>query len=143
MNIFFTHCSKSKDDRLKGTGQKVSPRDLYLASFVQQFCRECERLGLTHAIFSDLHGFVFPTDKIEWYDKNPTELLRDEKERNSLFDSAYSTLRDYSQAYFYHLPDEIRRLHPLYGMLVNDMTKRGIKITEITDLNLLSKLSRT
>jgi len=142
-NLFFTHCSMTKDDKLKGTGRKVSPCELYMAPFVQQFCHECKRLGLTYAIFSDVHGFVFPTDRIEWYDKSPTELLRNDAERKSLFDGAYSTLRNYSHAYFYHLPEEIRGLHPLYRMLVDDMTSRGIKISEITDLSLLSKLSGT
>ena len=140
--LFFTHCSKTKDDRLRQTGDKVAPNRLYLAPYVQKFCRECERLGLTYAIFSDLHGFVFPTDRIRWYDKSPGELLRNDEERTKLFDKAYTTLRDYSETYFYHLPKVIRRLHPLYRMLIDEMTRKGIRITEITDLSLLSELSK-
>ena len=139
-HLFFTHCSKTKDDKLRGTGRKVSPCELYQAQFVQDFCQECEKLGLTYAIFSDLHGFVFPTDRIEWYDKNPSELCQNEEERRRLFDRAYSTLRNYSHAYFYHLPD---RLHQLYRMLIDDVTKRGVKITEITEVSQLAKLSKT
>ena len=118
----------------------MPPCKLYLAPFVQQFCRECERLRLPHAIFSDLHGFVFPTDRIGWYDKNPTDLLHNNAERIALFDKAYNTLRNYSVAYFYHLPEEMRRLHPLYRKLVDEMTERGIKIIEVSDLGQLSKL---
>ena len=140
--LFFTHCSKTKDDRLKQTGEEVPPCKLYLAPFVQQFCRECEKLKLPCAIFSDLHGFVFPTDRIGWYDKNPTDVLHNEEERTSLFEKAYNTLRNYSEAYFYHLPEQIHKLHPLYRMLVDEMTERGAKIIEVTDLSQLSKLSR-
>jgi hypothetical protein len=143
LNLFFTHCSRTKDDRLKQTGGKVPPRCLYLADFVQRFCRECERLGIPYAVFSDIHGFVFAEDKIGWYDKDPAELLQNSRDRNELFQKAYDTLKEYSEAYFYHLPEQIRRLHPLYRMLIEDMRRRGLKMTEITDLNLLPGLPRS
>ena len=141
--LFFTHCSKTKDDRLKQTGETVPPRQLYLADFVQRFCCECERLQIPYAVFSDLHGFVFAEDKIGWYDKDPTELLRNSRDRTELFQKACDTLKEYPEAYFYHLPEHIRRLHPLYRMLIEDMRRRGLKITEITDLSLLSTLPRS
>jgi len=72
--LFFTHCCAKKDDSLKGTGKKVLPLELYLATPTQRFMRRCIEMGVEWAIFSDKHAFVFPKDKIEWYEKPPDTL---------------------------------------------------------------------
>ena len=140
--LFFTHCSRTKDDRLKGTRVKVLPCDLYKAPFVQDFCKKCKCLDLPFAIFSDLHGFVFPTQRVEWYDKDPREILEDESAKNALFEKALATLRQYEIAYFYHLPETVRRLHPLYAALVEHLTRSGVRIVEITDLTKIDAVAK-
>jgi hypothetical protein len=140
--LFFTHCSRTKDDRLKGTGTKVSPCKLYKARFVQDFCDKCASLGLDFAIFSDLHAFVFPAQKIEWYDKDPREVLYNERAKNELFESALSTLRQFDAGYFYHLPENVRPLHRLYAELVEYLTRMGVRIVDITDLSQIDTIAK-
>jgi hypothetical protein len=128
--LYFTHCCAKKDDSLRGTGKRVSPLELYLASPTQRFMRRCIEVGVEWAIFSDEHAFLFPEDRIEWYEKDPNTLSSVEKE--GLFNKAYEVLKNYHLAYFYCNPG---RLHPVYRELVNDMKKRGVNIREMTHLN--------
>lgn len=128
--LYFTHCCAKKDDSLRDTGRRVSPLELYLATPTQRFMRRCIEIGVEWAIFSDKHAFLFPKDKVEWYEKDPNTLSPAEKE--GLFIEAYDVLKNYDLACFYYNPG---RLHPVYRELVNDMKKRGITIREITHLN--------
>jgi len=125
--LYFTHCCAKKDDKLKGTNKKMSPQALYQSSKIQGFIKSCEEEGVEWAIFSDKYAFVFPSDRIRWYEKHPKDVS--EQEKKQLFDNAFNTLRNYDCTYFYYNPG---RLHPLYRELVNEMKMRGINIQEIT-----------
>jgi len=125
--LYYTHCSGKKDDKLKGTSQKVPPQALYQSSKTQGFIKRCEEEVVKWAIFSDKYAFVFPSDRIGWYEKHPDDVT--EEEKGQLFDKAFNTLRNYDCAYFYYNPG---RVHPLYLELVNEMKMRGINIQEIT-----------
>jgi hypothetical protein len=125
--LYFTHCCKKRDDTLKGTGKKVSPQALYKSSKTQGFMKRCEEEGVEWAIFSDKYGFVFPSGRIEWYDKHSKDVS--EQEKKQLFEKALNTLRNYRCSYFYYNPG---RVHPLYLELVSEMKMRGINIQEIT-----------
>ncbi len=96
--LYFTHCSCEKDDKLKGTGKKVSPQELYKSPRIQGFIERCKGEGVEWAIFSDKHALVFPTDKIGWYDKHPDDVS--EEEKKLLFNKAFDTLKNYHRAYF-------------------------------------------
>ena len=128
--LYFTHCCTKKDDSLKGTGRKVSPLELYKATLTQRFMRRCIKAEVEWAIFSDKYAFVFPDDRILWYEKHPSTLTYTEKKR--LFDDAFEVLKDYDLAYFYYNPG---RLHPFYRELINEMRGRGRDIREITHLD--------
>jgi len=44
--IYLTHCAAKKDDALKGTGRKVPPDLLYMATPTKRFMRCCKELGV-------------------------------------------------------------------------------------------------
>ena len=121
--LFFTHCYAKKDDSLKGTGRRVTPLELYKATPTQRFMRRCIKTKVNWAIFSDKHAFVFPNEKIEWYEKPPNTLTGAEKEE--LFNRAYSVLKNYGLTFFYFNPG---RFHPAYRDLLEDMKRRGINM---------------
>lgn len=125
--LYFTHCSGKKDDRLKGTNKKVSPQELYKSGRIQGFMKRCEEEGVDWAIFSDKYAFVFPSDRIGWYEKHPDNVS--EKEKKQLFEKAFNTLSNYDYAYFC---PSTGRVHHLYRELVNEMKMHGINIQEIT-----------
>lgn len=131
--LYFTHCCAKKDDSLKDTGKRVSPMELYKATPTQRFMRKCIETGVEWAIFSDMYAFVFPDDRIAWYEKHPSTLTHTEKRK--LFNDAFDVLKDYDLAYFYYNPG---RLHPFYRELVDEMRRRGKKIREITHLDDIS-----
>ena len=128
--LYFTHCCAKKDDSLKDTGKKVPLRELYKATPTQRFMRKCTEARVEWAIFSDRYAFVFPDDRIAWYEKHPRTLTYVEKRR--LFDGAFKVLEGYDEAYFYYNPG---RLHSFYRELVSEMRKRGRNIREITHLS--------
>ena len=128
--LYFTHCCAKKDDSLKGSGKKVSPMQLYQATPTQRFMERCVETDVGWAIFSDKYGFVFPQDRVEWYEKHPKTVSASEKKR--LFNKAYADLQKYDTAIFYYNPG---RIHPLYRELVDEMRKRGVRIREITHLH--------
>ncbi len=128
--LYFTHCCAKKDNSLRGTGKKVSPMELYQATPTQRFMRRCAEAGVEWAIFSDKYAFVFPDDRIPWYEKHPSTLTLTEK--NRLFHNALEVLKNYHLAYFYYNPG---RLHPFYRELVDKMRRRGNDIREITHLD--------
>ena len=78
--LYFTHCCAKKDDSLKGTGKRVPPMELYTATPTQSFMRRCADNRVEWAIFSDKFAFVFPNDRIPWYDKHPSTVLTPRKE---------------------------------------------------------------
>lgn len=131
--LYFIHCCAKKDDSLRDTGKKVPPMELYKATPTQRFMRKCTETGVEWAIFSDKYAFVFPHDRIAWYEKHPSTLTDDEKEK--LFNDAFETLKAYDLAYFYYNPG---RLHPVYRELINEMRRRGMDIREITHLDDIS-----
>jgi len=113
------------------TPEKVFPKDLYNASFIQRFIRQCEKVNVEWAIFSDKYAFVFPHDKITWYEKHPGKVLKNKIEFKQLLDQAYQQIQKYETALFYHNPG---RLHPLYKLLIRELRGKGLKIEEITHL---------
>ncbi len=135
-NLYFTHCSAKKNDKFRGTSEKVSPRDLYNATYIQRFIRQCEALNLDWAIFSDEYGFVFSRDKIGWYEKHPSKVLSNQSEFDQLINKAYYQLGDYELVFFYHNPG---RFHPLYELLIRALQERGVKIKGITHLYEIKK----
>jgi len=131
--LYFTHCCATKDDSLKNTRKKAPPMELYKANTTQRFMKKCTKVRVEWAIFSDDHAFVFPDDRIEWYDKPPSTLTYTEKKK--LFNDAFETLKAYDLAYFYYNPG---RLHPVHRELINEMRRRGMDIREITHLDDIS-----
>lgn len=107
----------------------VPPAQLYQATPTQRFMRNCEQIGVEWAIFSDKYGFVFPNDRIQWYEKHPSTVTSSEKEK--LFNDANSLLQRYDLAYFYYNPG---RIHPFYLELAIEMRRRGRVVQEITHL---------
>ena len=87
-------------------------------------------MNVQWAIFSDLYAFVFPNDRIQFYEKHPKTVTEDEKE--ALFAQACRTLDSYDTAVFYYNP---RRLHPFYRELILEMRQKGKRILEITHLS--------
>jgi len=127
--LYFTHCCAKKDNSLKNTDKKVPPAQLYQATPTQRFVRNCQQVGVEWAIFSDKYGFVFPNDRIQWYERHPSTVTPSEKEK--LFNDANSLLQRYDLAYFYYNPG---RIHPFYLELVREMRRRGRAVREITHL---------
>ena len=126
--IYLTHCSKKKDDSLKGTGKKVTPDRLYTATPIQRFIKRCKEKGVEWAIFSDKYGVVFPDQKIEWYDKPPSKVT--EQEFRRLLNDFDQKLAPYDEIWFYHNPG---RFHPLYRRLLTE-TKLRDRIRLFTHL---------
>ena len=131
--LYFTHCCAKKDDSLKETGKRASPMELYKATPTQRFMRRCTEAEVEWAIFSDKYAFVFPDDRIEWYEKHPSTLIDIEKRK--LLDHAFEVLKNYDLVCFYYNPG---RLHQFYRELVDEMRRRGRKIREITHLDNIS-----
>jgi len=126
--IYLTHCSKKKDDSLKGTDKKVTPDRLYTATPIQRFIKRCKEKGVEWAIFSDKYGVVFPDQKIEWYDKPPNKVT--EQEFRRLLNDFDQKLAPYDEIWFYHNPG---RFHPLYRRLLTE-TKLRDRIRLFTHL---------
>ena len=126
--IYLTHCSKKKDDSLKGTDKKVTPDRLYTATPIQRFIKRCKEKGVEWAIFSDKYGVVFPDQKIEWYDKPPSKVT--EQEFRRLLNDFDQKLAPYDEIWFYHNPG---RFHSLYKRLLTE-TKLRDRIRLFTHL---------
>lgn len=128
--LYFTHCCARKNDSLRNTESMVSPLQLYQAMPTQQFMKRCIEAEVEWAIFSDKYAFVFPHDRIEWYEKPPNSLTPNEKMK--LFDKAFKVLQEYGRACFYYNPG---RIHPFYIELINEMKRRGKDVREITHVD--------
>ncbi|MGC8831979.1 MAG: DUF6884 domain-containing protein [Thermoproteota archaeon] len=113
--IYITHCSAKKDNSLKGTGKRVTPDKLYTATPTRRFMSRCKERDVEWAILSDKYGIVFPNQEIEWYDKHPSKVAKEEfKKLLSDFDQK---LEIYDEIWFYHNPG---RFHPLYNQLISE-----------------------
>jgi len=72
---------------------------LYQVTPTQRFMKHCDWMKGDWAIFSVKYGFVFPEDKIEWYEKHPKKVT--EAENVSLFSEAFKTINHYDSVVFY------------------------------------------
>jgi len=129
MRIYLTHCSFHKDDSLKGTGKLVVPEQLYTSEVLQRFVKRCKAKKVQWAIFSDLYGVWFPTEKHGWYEKSPSTVTQ--KEFNTLMNDFDTKLAKYNEVFFYYNPG---RYHPLYARLLKS-SKLAPRIKEITHLH--------
>jgi len=127
--IYITHCCAKKDDSLRGTGRKVPPDILYVATPTQRFMSRCLQAGVHWAIFSDLHGVWFPEVEHEWYEKDPDTVS--EREFNNLLMAFDTKLQPYEAIFFYQNPG---RFHPLYGRLIEKSTLKS-RVAWITHLH--------
>jgi len=121
--VYVTHCSAKKDDSLRSTGVEVIPERLYTASPLRRFVQKCKDARVDWAIFSDKYGVVFPQERIEWYDKDPSRV--DEEEFSLLLENFIQRLSDYDEVWFYHNPG---RFHRLYRRLVEEARRGGTKV---------------
>jgi hypothetical protein len=115
--IFFTFCSKHKDDSLKGTGRQVTPNRLYLGkNRIEPFMSKCMTQKVEWAIFSDKYGLWYSGEMHAWYEKPPYEVS--EREQAALFHSTLERLRgrSYDRVYFYAAKNFFR-VHRLYREL--------------------------
>ena len=131
--IYITHCSAKKDDALRGTDKKVSPDRLYTAKPLQRFVKRCKEKGVNWAIFSDKYGVVFPTDKIEWYNKHPSKVTPEDFK--ILVNNFVQRVSRYGEIWFYYNPG---RFHPLYRELIKEVSKKGLNVKLFTHLSEIS-----
>ena len=101
--IYLTNCSAKKDDELKGSGEMVSPKDLYTSQRIQNFIEKCKDEDVNWAIFSDNYGVYFPFDRHEWYDKPPSSVS--DEEFDELVNSFENRLADFDRVIFYREKD--------------------------------------
>jgi hypothetical protein len=128
--IYLTHCSARKDESLKGTNKEVPPAELYMASTIRRFIQRCNDEKTNWAIFSDKYGVVFPSDKIQYYNKHPNRVTN--AEFQVLFENFTNRLSAYSEIWFYHNPG---RCHKLYKTLITSAKDKGLKIILFTHLS--------
>ena len=121
--IYITHCSAKKCDSLRDTGKAVTPDNLYTAKPLQRFVRRCKAMVTKWAILSDKYGIVFPSDRIQWYDKHPNTVTDDEFQW--LAANFIQRLSNYDEIRFYHNPG---RFHPLYRRLVEQVRNAGLDV---------------
>jgi hypothetical protein len=119
MRIYLTHCSAKKDESLKGTGRKVTPDSLYIATPTQRFMRRCMEKEVHWAIFSDLYGVWFSDVRREWYEKDPNKVTSEEF--GSLLKNFDKSLKEYDEIWFYYNPG---RFHSLYKGLLEQSALR-------------------
>lgn len=124
MRIYLTHCSAKKDPTLKGTAEQVTPDKLYTATPTKRFMEKCKEKHVKWAIFSDKYGVWFPSEKHEWYDKNPNKVKDPEYEQ--LVKDFKQKLSGFSEVWFYHNPG---RFHKLYRKLIEEPS---IKVKTVT-----------
>jgi len=121
--IYITHCSAKKNETLRETDKKVTPDQLYTSKRIQRFINRCKEKGVEWAIFSDKYGVVFPSDKIEWYEKHPNKVK--EEEFQFLLKNFIEKLKDYDEIWFYYHP---ARFHSLYKRLIEEGINAGLNI---------------
>ena len=129
--IYVTHCTRKKDERLRTTGEAVSPDVLYTAKPTQRFMAQCKAKGVRWAIFSDLYGVWFPEVRHHWYEKDPGTVT--DTEFSALLGDFDDKLNSYSEICFYYNPG---RFHPLYAQLLNRsaLADRVMRITHLWEI---------
>jgi hypothetical protein len=138
MNLYITHCSGTKNDNLKGTGEKVTPDRLYTGPRKQSFMEKCKELDVRWAIFSDLYGVWFSEEKHEWYEKDPNEIvkgqeIKDPEKFKELLNESEKRLKSFDIVCFYG-NHKSRYFHPLYRRLIDELKNRGLNIVLISHL---------
>ena len=128
--IYLTHSSWKKDEALRGTGKLVAPEQLYTAQYLQRFVRRCKEAEVEWAIFSSLHGILFPADRVAWYEKDFYEIS--EADYQGLLEDFVAKLEPYDEIWFYHNPG---RFYLLYQMLVMDVSSRGYRLVPFSHLD--------
>jgi hypothetical protein len=114
--VFFTFCSASKNDTLRGTTAGVSPEELYTSRRVQSFIDRCKSSGVRWAIFSDQYGVWFPEIRHPWYERSPDDAIADFPRLLSDFDEK---MKDFAAIHF--CPGVGGpRLHRMYRRLVSE-----------------------
>ena len=97
----------------------MTPDRLYTAKPIQRFMRRCIEIGVNWAIFSDLYGVWFPSERHEWYNKPPGRVT--EQEIIELLSDFNQQLSNYDEIWFYYHPS---RIHPLYLRLLEETRLR-------------------
>lgn len=90
--------------------------------------KKCKEMNVRWAIFSDLHGVIFPHLKYGWYDKAPDSVT--EEEFGELLGDFDEKLRDFDEIWFYYNPG---RFHRLYKRLLLQ-TEHKNRLTQFTHL---------
>ena len=128
--IYLTHSSWKKDEALRGTGKMVAPEQLYTAQYLQRFVQRCKQAGAEWAIFSSLHGIVFPGDRIAFYERDFYEIT--EADYRWLVNDFLAKLDGFDEIWFYHNPG---RFYQLYQWLVMDVVSRGLHLIPFSHLD--------
>lgn len=131
MRIYLTHCSAKKDEKLKNLKDEVTPDKLYTSSRLLGFVNKCKQAGCNWAIFSDLYGVWFPTEKHQWYEMHPKKV--NEEKFQQLLSSFDEKLSEYDEIFFYYNP---RRFHGLYKRLLEEskLTKKITKFSHKSEI---------
>lgn len=108
---------------MQNTNIKFTPDQLCTSKRIQRFINKCKDKGVEWAIFSDKYGVVFPSDKIEWYEKHPNKVK--EEEFQFLLKNFVERLKDNDEIWFYYHPG---RFHSLYKRLIEETMKAGLNI---------------
>ncbi len=132
--IYITRCSAEKDNSLKGTGEKVTPDNLYTSNRIQTFIEKCREENVDWAIFSDNYGAWFPDQKHEWYDKPPENVSH--QEFKELVKSFEENFGEYDEILFYH---NINSLPDLFLRIIDKVNVRD-KVKLFTDKSKIGKL---
>ncbi len=111
MRIYITHCSATKNIKLKNTRIKVFPDKLYTAIPTQRFMNKCKTMGVDWAIFSDKYGIWFPNIKHTWYEKNPSAITITDQHFSWLLNDFNKKLQAYNEIWFYYNPGRFHRLY--------------------------------
>lgn len=131
MTIYLTHCSRTKDDSLAGTGRRVTPDALYTAQPTVRFMNRCRETGVHWAILSDYYGIWFPNECHEWYGDREGDPKRvDECRFAWLLDNFDTRLSPFDEIWIYRNPG---RFHGLYQRII-EASKLRARLTLISRL---------
>jgi len=127
-SIYITHCTNKKDHRLRDTKQRVTPDKLYIGDKITRFINRCRSQNVEWAIFSDLYGIWFPSEKHVYYEKHPNKVSKEEFE--NLLNDTENKLKKYNIVYFYG-NHKSHYFHHLYKKLITQLRKRGVNIIKL------------
>src|SRR5258708_5599359 len=120
LRIYVTHCSANKRLSVRRSRKAVSPDVLYTSGRIQRFMSRCKARKVRWAIFSDLYGVWFATERRRWYEKHPDKVTK--SEFRALVQNFDRRLRRFREIRFYYHP---ARFHRLYRRLVRQSRLRG------------------